>query len=138
KEKSNLGYEVEIPRNWMRMSSIDDKCFDTITRDKFNDYIYNAKTQGFLIEIPEGCIDLISIDSVISHMGNLSDIKDYKNSFCEGKLIKTEGIDGTINYTLITTGKKGIYQFNILIDQFLEKEYEEVKNHILNSFKVIE
>lgn len=136
--KSRLGYEVDIPKNWTEVESIDDKCFDTITIDKYDDYIYNVKTQGFLIEIPKGCIELISIDGVIAHMGNLDEVKDYKNNFCKGKLIKTEEIDGTINYILLTTGNRGIYQFKISVDKFLNEKYKEIIEYIFSSIRIIE
>lgn len=137
-EKSKLGYEVEIPTKWLKVKSIDDRCFDTITFEKYDEYIINIKTQGFLIEIPDGCIDLISIDGVISHIANIDRIEEYRNDYCEGKIVKSEGIDGTINYTLMTVGKRGIYEFKISIDQFLDESYREVKDYIFNSFKIIE
>ena len=137
-EKSKLGYEVEIPTKWLKAKSIDDRCFDTITFEKYDDHIINIKTQGFLIEIPDGCIDLISIDGVISHIGNIDRVEEYKNEYCEGKIVKSEEIDGTISYTLMTIGKKGIYEFKISIDQFLDESYREVKDYIFNSFKIIE
>ena len=38
----------------------------------------------------------------------------------------------------MTIGKKGIYEFKISIDQFLDESYREVKDYIFNSFKIIE
>lgn len=137
-EKSKLGYEVEIPSNWRKTESIDDKYFDTITIQSSDKYVYDIKTQGFLIEIPNGCIELISIDEVISNIGNIECVEEYSSEFCDGKLIKSEGIDGTINYTLMTTGKRGIYEFKVIIDQFLDEKYNDVKKHIFNSFRVKE
>lgn len=137
-QKSKLGYEVNLPDCWKKIKSIDDKCFDTITLEISDEYIYNIRTQGFLIEIPNGCIDLISMDGLISHIGNIDKVEEYKNDFCEGKLIKSEGIDGTINYTLITIGKRGIYEFKISVDQFLDESYKDIKDYIFNSFKIVE
>lgn len=137
-EKSKLGYEVEIPINWNRIVSIYDKHFDTITIEEYDKYIYNIKTQGSLIEIPEGCIDLISIEDVIANVENIENVEEYRNGFCDGKLIKSECIDGTIIYTLMTTGKRGIYEFKVFVDQFLDINYTDIRKHILNSFKIVE
>lgn len=135
KIKSKLGYVVEIPTHFTKLNTIDDKCFDTITMEKDEDFdFYNIKTHGFLIEIPDGCIDLVSVDSVIKNMSNIDEIRNYKN----GKIIVSKSIQGTINYTLITSGNKGIYEFKIDVDEFLVDEYRDVIDSIFDSFYIIE
>lgn len=135
KIKSKLGYLVEIPTHFIKLNTIDDKCFDTITMEKYEDFdFYNIKTHGFLIEIPDGCIDLVSVDSVIKNMANIDEIRNYKN----GKIVVSKSIQGTINYTLITSGNKGIYEFKIDVDEFLVDEYRDVIDSIFDSFYIIE
>lgn len=135
KIKSKLGYVVEIPTHFIKLNTIDDKCFDTITMEKDEDFdFYNIKTHGFLIEIPDGCIDLVSVDSVIKNMSNIDEIRNYKN----GKIIVSKSIQGTINYTLITSGNKGIYEFKIDVDEFLVDEYRDIIESIFDSFYIIE
>lgn len=139
KIKSKLGYGVEIPTHFEKLNTIDDKCFDTITIEKDEDFgFYNIKTHGFLIEIPDGCIDLVSIDSVIKNMSNIDEVRNYKNEKISGKIIVSKSIQGTINYTLITSGNKGIYEFKIDVDEFLVDEYRGVIDYIFDSFYISE
>lgn len=139
KIKSKLGYVVEIPTHFTKLNTIDDKCFDTITMEKNEDFdFYNIKTHGFLIEIPDGCIDLVSVDSVIKNMSNIDEVRNYKNEKINGKIIVSKSIQGTINYTLITSGNKGIYEFKIDVDEFLVDEYRDVIDSIFDSFYIIE
>lgn len=137
--QSNLGYKVYIPDSFKFLDTINDKCFDTITIGKDDNFdLYNLKTQGFLIEIPNDCLELISIDSIINHMPNISEVMDYESENTIGKIVKTKPIYGIVSYTLITKGYKGIYQFKISVDEFLENEYVNVIYKILNSFECID
>ncbi|WGX74537.1 hypothetical protein QJS64_09965 [Paraclostridium bifermentans] len=139
KIKSKLGYVVEIPTHFTKLNTIDDKCFDTITMEKDEDFdFYNIKTHGFLIEIPDGCIDLVSVDSVIKNMSNIDEVRNYKNEKISGKIIVSKSIQGTINYTLITSVNKGIYEFKIDVDEFLVDEYRDVIDSIFDSFYISE
>ena len=61
-------------------------------------------------------------------------IEDIKN----GKIIVSKSIQGTINYTLITSGNKGIYEFKIDVDEFLVDKYRDVIDSIFDSFYIIE
>lgn len=136
--QSNLGYKVAIPDSFKFLDTINDKYFDTITIEKDDDFdLYNLKTQGFLIEIPNDCLDLISIDSIINHMQNINEVMNYESENTIGKIVKTKHIYGIVSYTLITKGYKGIYQFKMSVDEFLENEYTNVIHKILNSFKCI-
>lgn len=137
--KSRLGYTVHIPSHFIQLNTIDDRCFDTITIEKDEDFnFYNIKTHGFFIEIPNGCIDLVSIESVIKNMSNIDKVIDYKNDKVNGKIIISKSIQGTINYNLITSGKLGIYEFKIDVDEFLEAEYKDVIDKIFDSFYINE
>lgn len=137
--KSRLGYTVDIPSHFIILNTIDDRCFDTITIEKDEDFnFYNIKTHGFFIEIPNGCIDLVSIESVIKNMSNIDKVIDYKNDKVNGKIIISKSIQGTINYTLITSGKLGIYEFKIDVDEFLEDGYKDVIDKIFASFYINE
>lgn len=137
--KSRLGYTVDIPSHFIQLNTIDDRCFDTITIEKDEDFnFYNIKTHGFFIEIPNGCIDLVSIESVIKNMSNIDKVIDYKNDKVNGKIIISKSIQGTINYNLITSGKLGIYEFKIDVDEFLEAEYKDVIDKIFDSFYINE
>jgi hypothetical protein len=136
--KSNLGYEVDIPNHFKKLDTINDKCFDTITIEKNDDFeLYNIKTQCFLIEIPNGCIDLISIENIISHISNIDNIIDFENEKTKGKIIKTKAVEGSISYTLLSLGKLGIYEFKIIVDEFLEPYYKNVIDKIFNSFHIL-
>lgn len=133
--KSNLGYSIDIPIHFETIDTINDKCFGTITIEKEEDFeLYNIKTQGFLIEIPNGCIELISIDSILKQLLNIESISEYKSENTEGKIVKTRAVEGVINYILLTTGKRGIYQLKLSVDEFLENNYKDVINNIFSSF----
>ena len=139
KIKSKLGYIVKIPSNFKKLNTIDDKYFDTITVEKDDDFdFYNIKTHGFLIEIPDGCVDLVSVDSVVKNMSNIDEVRNYKNEKISGKIVVSKSIEGTINYTLITSGTKGIYEFKIDVDEFLANGYKDVIDYIFNSFYIYE
>ncbi len=136
--KSNLGYKVDIPNSFEFLDTINDKYFDTITIEKDENFdFYNLKTQGFLLEIPKGCLELISVDSIIDNMKNVKEVINYEGSNVIGKIVKTKHIYGIVNYIKIIKGKKGIYQFKISVDEFLENEYKNVIHKILNSFECI-
>lgn len=139
KIKSNLGFEVEIPTHFEKLSTIDDKCFDIITVEKEENFeFFNIKTTGFLIEIPKDCVDLVSINSIIKNMTNIDEIRNYENKNIKGKLIISRSNQGVINYTLMTNGCNGIYEFKIEVDEFLADEYKDIIRYIFNSFYIIE
>lgn len=136
--QSNLGYKVDIPNSFEFLDTINDKYFDTITIEKDENFdLYNLKTQGFLLEIPKGCLELISIDSIIDNMKNVKEVMNYESTNIIGKIVKTKHIYGIVSYILITKGEKGIYQFKISVDEFLENEYINVIHKILDSFECI-
>ena len=44
----------------------------------------------------------------------------------------------TCNYLFITKGKKGVYQVKIIVDKYLDSMYEDVIDHIIYSFDIID
>ena len=135
---SDLGYKIDIPLHFEKKETINDKCFDTIFFEKDKEYdLYNIKTQGFFIEIPGECMNLISIESILKHMANIEEIKEYENNNVSGKLVKTKPSNGIKDYILITKVERGIYELKISIDEFLKEDYEKVALNIINSFTKI-
>ena len=52
--QSDLGYIIDMPKNWIRLESKNQNCFDTVAMNTVDgDVIFNIKMQVFLIEIPE-------------------------------------------------------------------------------------
>lgn len=134
--KSDLGYSIDVPKNWTELKSKNKKCFDTIAIDKFDgDVIFNIKMQVFLIEIPYNMTDCVSLDRVANNMGCIESVI-FNNGNCEGRLICSEGLDGTCNYIFIAKGKRGIYDLRIVVDKYLDSAYEDIIDHIVYSFNI--
>lgn len=135
---SDLGYKIDIPLHFEKKETVNDKCFDTIFLEKDKEYnLYNIKTQGFFIEIPGECMNLISIESILKHMTNIEETIDYENENVSGKLVKTKPSNGIKDYILITKVERGIYELKVSVDEFLKEDYEKIALNIINSFKKI-
>ena len=133
---SDLGYSIDVPNQWMKLQSKNKKCFDTIAIDGFDgDVIFNIKMQVFLIEIPYNMAYSVSLDRVANNMGCIESV-EFNNGNCEGRLICGEGIDGTCDYIFISKGRRGVYDLRIMVDKYLEPEYEDIIDHIVYSFKI--
>lgn len=137
-KKSDLGFTIDIPIGWIELEPKNKNCFDAVAIDNFNDdVIFNIKMQVFLIEIPENMTGIVNLDRVANNMGCIESI-DFNNGNCSGKLICGEGIDGTCNYIFMVKGKRGIYDVRVIVDKFLEPMYEDIIDHIVYSFNVID
>lgn len=135
---SDLGYSIDMPKNWLELESKNKNCFDTIAIDNFDgDVIFNIKMQVFLIEIPDNMSGCVSLDRVANNMGCIESV-DFNNRHCDGKLICGEGLDGTCNYIFIVKGKRGVYDLRVIVDKYLEPIYEDIIDHIIYSFKIID
>lgn len=135
---SNLGYKIDMPKNWIKLESKNNHCFDTIAIDMVDgDVIFNIKMQVFLIEIPDNMSFCVDLNRVASNMGCIESV-EFNNKNCDGRLICGEGLDGTCNYLFISKGRKGIYEVKIIVDKYLDSIYEEVIDHIIYSFDIIE
>lgn len=136
--KSNLGYTIDMPKNWIRLESKNKNCFDTIAIDTVDsDVIFNIKMQVFLIEIPENMSFCVDLDRVANNMGCIESV-EFNNGHCDGRLICGEGLDGTCNYLFISKGKRGVYDVRVIVDKYLDSIYEKVIDHIIYSFDIIE
>ena len=80
------------------------------------------------------CVDL---DRVANNMGCIESI-NFNNGKCDGKLICGEGIDGTCEYIFVSKGKKGVYDLRVIVDKYLEPMYEDIIDHIIYSFDIID
>lgn len=135
---SELGFKIDMPIDWIELDSKNKACFDAIAIDNFNgDVIFNIKMQVFLIEIPDNMTGCVSLDRVANNMGCIESV-DFNNGNCNGKLICGEGIDGTCNYIFISKGKRGVYDVRVIVDKYLEPIYEDIIDHIIYSFDIIE
>ncbi len=135
---SKLGYKIDMPKSWIKLESKNENCFDTIAIDTVDgDVIFNIKMQVFLIEIPENMSFCVDLNRVANNMGCIESVA-FNNNNCDGRLICGEGLDGTCNYLFITKGKKGVYQVKIIVDKYLDSMYEEVIDHIIYSFDIID
>lgn len=135
---SELGYSIDMPSDWMELEPKNKSCFDTIAVDNFNgDVIFNIKMQVFLIEIPENMTGCVNLERVANNMGCIESV-DFNNGKCDGKLICGEGIDGTCNYIFIAKGKRGVYDVRVIVDKYLEPMYEDIIDHIIYSFNIID
>lgn len=135
---SELGYSIDMPKDWIKLESKNRTCFDTIAIDNFDgDVIFNIKMQVFLIEIPDNMSGCVSLDRVANNMGCIESI-DFNNGHCDGKLICGEGLDGTCNYIFIAKGKRGVYDLRVIVDKYLEPIYEDIIDHIIYSFEIID
>ncbi|RDY29491.1 sel1 repeat family protein [Romboutsia weinsteinii] len=135
---SNLGYSIDMPSNWVELESKNKNCFDTVAIDGYDgDVIFNIKMQVFLIEIPDNMASCVSLDRVANNMGCIESV-DFNNGNCNGKLICGEGLDGTCNYIFIAKGRRGVYDLRVIVDKHLEPIYEEIIDHIIYSFNIID
>ena len=137
-KNSKLGFSIDMPKEWLELEPKNKNCFDAVAVDHFNDdVIFNIKMQVFLIEVPCHMARCVSLDSVANNMGCIESV-DFNNGHCEGKLICGEGIDGTCNYIFIAKGDRGVYDVRIIVDKYLEPLYEDIIDHIIYSFNIID
>lgn len=137
-KNSDLGFSIDMPVDWIELESKNKACFDAIAIDNFNgEVIFNIKMQVFLIEIPENMTGCVSLQRVANNMGCIESV-DFNNGHCDGKLICGEGIDGTCNYIFIAKGKRGVYDVRVIVDKYLEPIYEDVIDHIIYSFDIVD
>ncbi|MGL5312698.1 MAG: tetratricopeptide repeat protein [Peptostreptococcaceae bacterium] len=135
---SDLGFSIDMPKDWIELESKNKGCFDTIAVDNFNgDVIFNIKMQVFLIEIPDNMTGCVNLERVANNMGCIESV-DFNNGKCDGKLICGEGIDGTCNYIFIAKGKRGVYDVRVIVDKYLEPMYEDIIDHIIYSFDIVD
>ena len=135
---SDLGYKIDMPKNWVKLESKNKHCFDTIAIDVVDgDVIFNIKMQVFLIEIPENMSFCVDLDRVANNMGCIESVS-FNNGNCNGKLICGEGLDGTCNYLFISKGMRGVYDVRVIVDKYLDPIYEEVIDHIIYSFDILD
>lgn len=136
--QSDLGYIIDMPKNWIRLESKNKNCFDTVAIDTVDgDVIFNIKMQVFLIEIPENMSFCVDLDRVANNMGCIESVV-FNNGHCDGRLICGEGLDGTCNYLFISKGIRGVYDVRVIVDKYLDSSYEEIIDHIIYSFDIIE
>ena len=137
-KNSDLGFNIDMPVDWIELESKNKACFDAIAIDNFNgDVIFNIKMQVLLIEIPDNMTGCVSLDRVANNMGCIESV-DFNNGHCDGKLICGEGIDGTCNYIFISKGRRGVYDVRVIVDKYLEPIYEEIIDHIIYSFEIVD
>lgn len=137
-KKSQLGFSIDIPKEWLELEPKNKDCFDAVAIDFFDgDVIFNIKMQVFLIEVPCNMAKCVSLDSIANNMGCIEYV-DFNNGNCDGKLICGEGIDGTCNYIFIAKGDKGVYDVRVIVDKYLEPLYEDIIDHIIYSFDIDE
>ena len=135
---SDLGYKIDMPKNWVKLESKNKHCFDTIAIDVVDgDVIFNIKMQVFLIEIPKNMSFCVDLDRVANNMGCIESVS-FNNGNCNGKLICGEGLDGTCNYLFISKGMRGVYDVRVIVDKYLDPIYEEVIDHIIYSFDILD
>ena len=137
-KESDLGYTIDMPNDWVELEPKNKSCFDTVAIDSFDgDVIFNIKMQVFLIEIPYNMATCVSLDRVTNNMGCIESI-DFNNGHCDGKLICGEGLDGTCNYIFMVKGIRGVYDLRVIVDKYLEPIYEEIIDHIIYSFNIVD
>lgn len=133
---SDLGFSIDIPKDWIELESKNKGCFAIIAVDNFNgDVIFNIKMQVFLIDIPNNMTGCVNLERVVNNMGCIESV-DFNNGKCNGKLICGEGIDGTCNYIFRAKGKRGVYDVRVIVDKYLEPMYEDIIDHIIYSFDI--
>lgn len=93
--------------------------------------------QVFLIEIPDNMSYIVDLNRVANNMGCIESVS-FNNGHCDGKLICGEGLDGTCNYIFISKGTKGVYDLRVMVDKYLDQIYEDVIDHIIYSFDIID
>ncbi len=135
---SDLGFVIDIPKEWVKLDPKNKNCFDAVAIDSFDgDVIFNIKMQVFLIEIPDNMSYCVDLERVANNMGCIESV-NFNNGKCDGKLICGEGIDGTCEYIFISKGKKGVYDLRVIVDKYLESIYEDIIDHIIYSFDIID
>lgn len=135
---SKLGFTIDIPKDWIRLEPKNKNCFDAVAIDSFDgDVIFNIKMQVFLIEIPDNMSYCVNLERVASNMGCIESV-NFNNGKCDGKLVCGEGIDGTCEYIFVSKGKKGVYDLRVIVDKYLEPMYEDIIDHIIYSFDIID
>ena len=91
----------------------------------------------FLIEIPENMSYCVDLERVANNMGCIESV-NFNNGNCNGKLICGEGIDGTCEYIFVSKGRRGVYDLRVMVDKYLEPIYEDIIDHIIYSFDIID
>ena len=135
---SDLGFVIDIPKNWVKLDPKNKNCFDAVAIDSFDgDVIFNIKMQVFLIEIPENMSYCVDLERVANNMGCIESV-NFNNGNCNGKLICGEGIDGTCEYIFVSKGRRGVYDLRVMVDKYLEPIYEDIIDHIIYSFDIID
>lgn len=135
---SDLGFVIDIPKNWVKLDPKNRNCFDAVAIDSFDgDVIFNIKMQVFLIEIPENMSYCVDLERVANNMGCIESV-NFNNGNCNGKLICGEGIDGTCEYIFVSKGRRGVYDLRVMVDKYLEPIYEDIIDHIIYSFDIID
>ena len=135
---SDLGFIIDIPKNWVKLDPKNKNCFDAVAIDSFDGYvIFNIKMQVFLIEIPENMSYCVDLERVANNMGCIESV-NFNNGNCNGKLICGEGIDGTCEYIFVSKGRRGVYDLRVMVDKYLEPIYEDIIDHIIYSFDIID
>ena len=135
---SDLGFSIDIPKSWIKLDPKNKNCFDAVAIDSFDgDVIFNIKMQVFLIEIPENMSYCVDLDRVANNMGCIESV-NFNNGNCNGKLICGEGIDGTCEYIFVSKGARGVYDLRVIVDKYLEPAYEDLIDHIIYSFNIID
>ena len=135
---SDLGFSIDIPKSWINLESKNKNCFDALAIDSFDgDVIFNIKMQVFLIEIPENMSYCVDLNRVANNMGCIESV-NFNNGNCNGKLICGEGIDGTCEYIFVSKGARGVYDLRVIVDKYLEPAYEDLIDHIIYSFNIID
>lgn len=138
KKISDLGFIIDMPKNWIKLDPKNKNCFDAVAIDNFDgDVIFNIKMQVFLIDIPENMSYCVDLDRVANNMGCIESV-NFNNGNCTGKLICGEGIDGTCEYIFISKGIRGVYDLRIIVDKYLEPIYEDIIDHIIYSFDIVD
>ena len=138
KKISDLGFTIDMPKNWIKLDPKNKNCFDAVAIDNFDgDVIFNIKMQVFLIEIPENMSYCVDLERVANNMGCIESV-NFDNGNCIGKLICGEGIDGTCEYIFVSKGARGVYDLRVMVDKYLEPIYEDIIDNIIYSFDIID
>ena len=46
--------------------------------------------------------------------------------------------DGTCEYIFVSKGRRGVYDLRVMVDKYLEPIYEDIIDHIIYSFDIID
>ena len=72
---SDLGFIIDIPKNWVKLDPKNKNCFDAVAIDSFDgEVIFNIKMQVFLIEIPENMSYCVDLERVANNMGCIESV----------------------------------------------------------------